>query len=115
MPNPIVHWEIATENAEKVQDFYRSLFEWHIDTNNPMDYGIVDTHSQEGINGGICGTMGGPQRVTVYVQVPDLQATLDKAESLGGKTVMPPTEIPDAVTMAMFSDPDGNLVGLVKG
>ena len=45
----------------------------------------------------------------------DLQAYLDKAESLGGKTVMPPTEIPDIVTLAIFSDLEGNVVGMVKG
>ncbi len=52
--------------------------------------------------------------VTFYVQVDDLDAYLKKAESLGGRTVVPPTEIPNMVTFAMFSDPDGNAVGLVK-
>ena len=46
---------------------------------------------------------------------PEEQAYLDKAEELGGKTVMPPTEIPDIVTLAMFSDPEGNLIGMIKG
>jgi hypothetical protein len=51
----------------------------------------------------------------VYVEVDDLQQALDKAESLGGKTVMPPMDIPDAVSLAMFTDPSGNVIGLVKG
>jgi predicted enzyme related to lactoylglutathione lyase len=33
---------------------------------------------------------------------------------MGGKTVMPPMEIPGAVTMAQFSDPDGNVIGIIK-
>ena len=53
--------------------------------------------------------------MTVYAQVPDLQATLDQAVARGGKVVMAPTEIPGIVTMAMLADPDGNLMGLVKG
>ena len=53
--------------------------------------------------------------VRIYVQVPDLQAALAKAEGMGAKVVMPITEIPGAVTMALFADPDGNVVGLVKG
>ncbi len=53
--------------------------------------------------------------MTFYAQVDDLQGYLDKAERLGGKTVLPPTEIPDTVTLAMFTDPEGNLIGLVKG
>ena len=52
--------------------------------------------------------------MTFYVQVDDINAYLKKAESLGGKTVMPRTEIPNAVTMALFSDVDGNTIGLVE-
>ena len=47
--------------------------------------------------------------------VDDPQATLDKVETMGGKTVMPPSEIPGAgVTIAMFTDPQGHLIGLTK-
>ena len=113
MPNSVVHFEIQSNQAEKLHEFYRNLFEWHIDTNNPMDYGFVDTHAG-GISGGIGGTNGGPNRVTFYVEVSDPPAALDKAESLGGKTVMPVTEVPDIVTLALFSDPEGNIVGVVK-
>ena len=115
MPNPIVHWEIQTENSEKVQDFFAKLFDWHVDANNPINYGMVDTHSSEDINGGIGPRGGGANMVTFYVQVDDLQAYLDKAEGLGGKTVMPPTEIPGVVTLALLNAPEGNTIGLVKG
>jgi predicted enzyme related to lactoylglutathione lyase len=58
---------------------------------------------------------GGP-RITFYVQVDDLQKYLDRAEELGGKTVMPPSEIPGTgVMLAMFTDPSGNVIGLSKG
>ena len=115
MPNPVMHWEIQTKNPEKVQKFFAELFDWHVDPNNPMNYGFVDTHTEEGINGGIGAAEGGQNQVTVYVQVDDLESYLSKAESLGGKTVMPVTEIPGVVTLAMFSDPEGNVIGLVKG
>lgn len=114
MPNPVVHFEIQSNMAEKLQPFYTDLFGWHIDANNPMNYGMVDTHA-EGINGGIGPTGSGRNQVTFYVQVDDLQASLDKAESFGGKTIMPPTEIPDAVTSALFADPEGNVIGMIKG
>ena len=114
MSPPVVHFEIAAKDPKKLQDFYAKLFDWKIDANNPFNYGVIDTGGQGGINGGI-GPTDGPTRVTFYVQVDDLQACLDKAESLGGKTVMPPTEIPNMVTLAMFSDPEGNITGLVKG
>ena len=111
MPNPVVHFEIQTADPGKVQAFFKDLFDWHVDADNPMNYGIVDTHAG-GINGGI-GPAQGPNQVTFYVEVDDLQAYLDKAESLGGKTLMPPTEIPNMVTLAMFAHPQGNTVGLV--
>lgn len=115
MPNPVVHFEIMGGEGKALQAFYRSLFDWHVDADNPMNYGMVDTHTEgQGIGGGIGGEPDGHARVTVYVEVSDLQATLDRAERLGGKTIMPPTEIPGMVTMAMFTDPEGNVTGPVK-
>ena len=113
MPNPVVHFEIHAKDGKKAQEFYRDLFEWHIDANNPMDYGVVDTHAEGGINGGVTADPQGPS-VTVYVQVDDINAYLKKIEGMGGKTIMPRTVIPDTVTMALFSDLDGNVVGLVE-
>ena len=115
MPNPVVHFEIQAKDHEKIQAFYKDLFDWHIDNDNTFNYGMVDTHAEGGINGGIAPANDGTSRVTFYAQVDDWQAYLDKAEGLGGKTVLPPMEIPDTVTLAMFTDPEGNLIGLVKG
>ena len=115
MPNPVVHWEIQTSNSDKVGEFFAKLFDWHVDSDNPFNYGMVDTHAEGGINGGIGGQGSGVNRVTFYVQVDDLDAYLKKAESLGGKTITPPMEIPGVVTLAHFADPEGNVVGIIKG
>ena len=114
MGKPVVHFEIHGKDRIQAQQFYQSLFDWKIDDDNPFNYGMVETGGEGGINGGISGPQEGT-RVMVYVQVDDPQAYLDKAENLGGKTIMPVTEIPNAVTLAQFVDPDGNRVGLVKG
>ena len=75
MPNPVVHFEIQSNDPERCQKFFSDLFGWHIDTNNPMGYGFVDTHAEgEGINGGIGGAEGGSNRVTFYTQVDDVDA-----------------------------------------
>ncbi len=73
----------------------------------------MDT-GEGGINGGI-GRSEDADRVTFYVQVDDLEKTLEGIEGRGGKTLVPPTEIPNMVTFALFQDPAGNTVGLVKG
>jgi predicted enzyme related to lactoylglutathione lyase len=79
-----------------------------------MNYGLVDTHVEGGIGGGVGASQDGATKVTVYIQVDDLAAYLKKAERLGAKTLVPPTEIPNMVTFALFADPEGNAVGLVK-
>ena len=114
MPNPIVHWELNADDPGKAQEFFSKLFGWNVDANNPMNYGIVNTNTENGINGGIHHSDEAPKGVTIYVEVDDLQAYLDKAVSLGSKVIMPVTVIPNMVTMAQFSDPQDNIVGLVK-
>ena len=114
MGKPVIHFEVNAKDAKVLQGFYGQLFDWKINADNEWNYGIVDTGGEGGINGGI-GPNPEAVGIVFYVQVDDLQAYLDKAESLGAKTLMPPTEIPGAVTLAMFADPEGNRVGMIKG
>src|SRR5687768_541243 len=114
MPNPVVHFEVMGSNRAALHAFYSELFGWHVQDTPEMSYGVVDTHAGEGINGGIGEAPDGSTVVTFYAAVEDLQATLDKAESLGGKTAMPVQEIPGVVTLAQFLDPDGNRIGIIK-
>ena len=113
MPNHISHVEIIGTDAPRLQKFYADLFGWKVNADNPFNYGLFDA-SDAGIGGGIGDEMGGGKRVTLYIGVDNLQAYLDKAESLGGKTVMPPTTIMEGVTIALFTDPDGNVTGLTQ-
>ncbi len=116
MGKPVVHWEIWAEDAKKQQDFYSKLFDWTINTNNPINYGLVQTGGQGGINGGIFKPEQAdlPQRLTFYVQVDDVAAYLKKAEGLGGKTLVPPTVVTGIGTWALFSDPEGVCIGLFQ-
>lgn len=114
MGNPVVHFEIITPEAKRLHDFYSEAFGWSIDANNPMNYGVVRTEAGKGIDGGIGLPGGGAERsLTFYIEVDDVDAMLKKLESLGARTIMPKTDIPNMVTMAVFEDPDGNQVGLV--
>jgi predicted enzyme related to lactoylglutathione lyase len=113
MGQPVVHWEIGAKDSEKLQSFYARLFDWKIDANNPWEYGMVSTGGQGGIDGGIMRSKG-EAYLTIYVLVDDLQAYLDKAESLGGSAVLSPTPIPGVGAVAAFRDPEGNLIGLFK-
>jgi predicted enzyme related to lactoylglutathione lyase len=47
------------------------------------------------------------------VNVDDVGGSVRKAEELGGKTVMPATDMPQ-VTITLVADPEGHVVGLMK-
>ena len=113
MPNPMVHWELNTEDAAKAQKFYADLLGWSADANNPMNYGLMQSNSGRGADGGIIHSDDAPKGFMLYFEVDDLQAYLDKAVSLGARVVVPMTTIPGMVTFATFADPDGNVAGLV--
>jgi uncharacterized protein len=121
MGQPVVHFEVIGRDGQKLQSYYSDLFGWEIDADNPMKYGIVQRDGNTnrdgvGIGGGVG---GGPEgysgHVTFYVEVPDVEAALAKAESLGGTRIMGPEKIMDQVELGQFSDPEGHVVGVVKG
>lgn len=114
MGRPVVHFEIVGKDGERLRSYYSALFGWEIDANNPMDYGIVP-RAGEGIPGGVGrGPDGYDGHVTFYVEVPDVEAALAQAESLGGSRMMGPDRIMEGVEIGLFNDPEGHLVGVVK-
>jgi predicted enzyme related to lactoylglutathione lyase len=114
MPNPVVHFEVLGTNAEATQSFYAGVFDWPME--KVMDtYAMVKPGGETDIPGGVGSAMPGSSgHSTFYVEVEDLQATLEKIEAAGGSTVQPPMDVPGGPSIALFHDPDGNLVGLVK-
>ncbi len=114
MASPVIHFEVLGKDLRKLQKFYAELFGWKTQEIPAMNYAMVEKEG-DGIAGGIgAAPDGGPGHVTFYVSTDDPQATLDKAEQLGGRTIMPVTELPE-VTIALFADPEGHVVGLAKG
>ena len=120
MGRPVVHFEVVGKDAAGLQSFYGELFDWRIDAENPMNYGMVakdDNLSADGtgIGGGIGeGPEGYSGHVTFYVEVPDVEAALSKAEELGGTRMMGPDEVMEGLVIGLFSDPEGHTIGLVK-
>src|SRR5690606_12271847 len=78
MGRPVVHFEVMGTDAAALQRFYGELFDWKIDANNPMQYGIVEREpnlnaESVGIGGGIGpGPEGYQGHATFYVEVPDV-------------------------------------------
>jgi uncharacterized protein len=112
MGQPVVHFEIGCRDGGKAADFFTRLFGWQIHAMGPAI--MIDTGAGSGIQGHITSLGHEPYKYTTfYVQVDDVQAYLDKATTLGGKTLVPPVEIPTG-TFAWFADLDGNTIGLWK-
>ena len=118
MATPAVAWfEVTGKNGPALQQFYGKLFDWQVqDAGDGSGYGLVAA-ADKGIGGGIGAAQdGGQGQVTFYVEVDDPAAYLQKAEALGGQTIVPPTELEQfGLTFAFFADPEGHVVGLSKG
>ncbi|MFI6079544.1 VOC family protein [Streptomyces sp. NPDC051217] len=135
---PVVHFEIVGADPAKLRAFYGELFGWDFDlgdastpaVSRPGEYGFVvgganpvpgdgvgesASDGVPGINGGVAGGAGFQPRVLFYIGVPDVEAALRKAESLGGTRLMgpePERPAPGALVVGHFADPEGNVVGL---
>lgn len=124
MGQPVVHWEIIGSDPAKLRDYYGELFGWVFSTGDATTeevsqrgmYGFVHgntTGAGDGINGGVGGGQGFRPRVLFYVGVSDVEAALQRAESLGGKRLMGPEPKSDGeFAVGHFTDPEGNLIGV---
>ena len=120
MGQPVVHFEIIGKDVDKLRGYYSELFGWEFDADNPMNYGIVQRDGNTspegiGIGGGIGPAPDGYSgHVTFYISVPDVEAALAKAESLGGSRMMGPEKVMGEVEIGLFNDPEGHVIGVVK-
>jgi predicted enzyme related to lactoylglutathione lyase len=110
--NPVVHWELFAEHAPTLGAFYAELFGWELHPMSDIGYVLIDTGAGAGINGGILTVSDGWRQPMFYVSVDDLPSALDRVVQAGGATTLPP--ITEVVSFAQFSDPEGNVVGLLK-
>ena len=111
--NEVVHCEVNGKDGPALQKFFGDLFNWEVNADNPMNYGMVGD-PEKGLSGGVGQTPDGSSMVTFYVGVDDISAYLDKAVSLGGKVFMPETEVMEGVVIGLFADPEGHIIGLAK-
>jgi predicted enzyme related to lactoylglutathione lyase len=119
----VVHFEIIGKDPAKLRDYFGELFGWEFDlpspvseaVSDPASYGFINrmtTSDGTGIPGGVGGGAEYESHAVFYVAVPDVEAALAKAESLGGKRLMGPERAPSGLVVGHFTDPEGNLVGV---
>jgi len=108
MANPVMQFQIISKKPEETASFYSDLFGWTIDADNPMGYRRIDTGSTDGIQGGIWpAPPQAPNFVQLFVSVSDVRSSVQKAEELGARVLIPPTLLPEGDEMAVMHDPGG--------
>ncbi len=110
---PVIHFEIGCKNTPKSVDFYTKLFGWTSEAHGPT--AMINTGASTGIHGHIQSLGHEPHNyVTLYAQVDNFESYLAKAASLGGKTIVPPQEVPGMGHFAWIADPEGTVIGIWK-
>jgi predicted enzyme related to lactoylglutathione lyase len=112
--HPIVHVELSANDFDSAGKFYSELFGWQVQHHPEMQYSTFMAEGGPGGGFAKAGENTPAGKTTVYVGTDDIDATLAKAEQLGGKILMPKMEIPNTGWMGLFQDPTGNTVGLYK-
>lgn len=122
MKNAISWFEIPTIDIDRAAEFYETIFQVKL---IPLNIAQVSMrmfpieNPMEGVGGALVyakdfyesSLKAGP---LIYLNAnPDVQIVLDRIEQAGGKIFVPKTMInPEAGYMAVFSDTEGNRVGL---
>jgi predicted enzyme related to lactoylglutathione lyase len=117
MSNRIFWLELASSDIPATAGFYGELFGWPFETDPHMDYtmtafergetgiGLSSVNEEQGVVAG---------SVLVYVDVPDVDATIARAKELGAPVFLDKTEVPTIGWMAIFGDPGGNRIGVMQ-
>jgi predicted enzyme related to lactoylglutathione lyase len=121
MPNPVVHFEIPADDVARAKAFYEKVFGWTIKqfpmpAGGPEYYGVVTRKEGEaGIDGGLMKRNMPGQPFANYVSVKSIDEFLGRIQANGGSLVMPRQEIaPGMGSIAVFRDPEGNMMGLYQ-
>jgi len=134
MGRAVVHFEIEGLDGAKLREFYRGLFDWdaQVDPTNPSEYGLIERdENSDGAGNGLGGAIaqvpdvpsttwkgrtraeGHTGGVTIFVEVPDVETALQRAEELGGERMLGPDPIFPGVEIGRFADPEGHLIGVI--
>jgi uncharacterized protein len=116
MGQPVVHWELWSEDPARIGDFYQEVFGWNIRTIPELNYRLVETGGEGGINGGIMKPQRGPWpgKLAFYIDVDDLEQYCRKIQQAGGRIVVEKVDVPGVGQLALFEDPEGRVLGMWK-
>jgi predicted enzyme related to lactoylglutathione lyase len=115
----VIHFEVVALEPERAAKFYSEVFGWttHL-WDGPMPYWLVTTGADEepGINGGIVKTQdtSAPALTVNTIDVPDVDAYVEKVTAAGGINVVPKMAVPGVGYLAYCKDTEGIVFGLMQ-
>ena len=113
MAHPVIHAEIRSEDPDATRSFFGELFGWTYSDGAFPGYTFADTGADGALPTAIGPLQGGTDSVLFFVGVDDVEATLERAEQLGGRTIQPAQNVP-GVTFGVFADAQGHVVGVAS-
>jgi predicted enzyme related to lactoylglutathione lyase len=116
MSNRVTHFEIPSANPGQSMNFFKEVFGWTFQQmgNEPYWFAISGDEKTPGINGAIMKEVAPGQPVINTITVDNIDDILIKIAEQGGKVVKPKWAIPNVGWIAFFSDPDGNMHGIMQ-
>lgn len=112
MAHPVIHAEIRSADPDATRAFFGELFGWKVASEGAFPgYTFIDTGAEGGTYVAISPRQSAEDEVLFFVAVEDVDATLAKAEKLGGKIVQPAQRVP-GTSFGVFADAQGHRVGV---
>lgn len=116
-----IYMEIQADDVQRAIGFYSVVFGWKFDEVKgfPIEYWHFQT--ERGNGGGILKrpvpkppSMTGTNAFVCSFEVPDFDATADKALKAGGIVAMPKFAVPGKCWQGYFQDTEGNTFGIFQ-
>jgi len=111
MAHPVIHAEIRSTDPDATRAFFGALFGWTYSDGALPGYTFVDTGVEGALPTAIGPLQDGSEVALFFVGVEDVEATLARAEQLGGTIIQQAQTVP-GVTFGVFADAQGHLVGV---
>ncbi len=112
MIGSLCHFEIPARDIQKSGEFYTKVFNWKLNTSDFPGYGLLELTREP--HAGVEKREPFSNGVMIYIQVADISESLSMVKDAGGNIVKEKTEIPNMGWFGLFSDPDGNVIGLYQ-
>lgn len=109
---PVVYFEIRARDIDFLAPFYKEMFNWNISDGSLRSIPAGIGGPENGIGGHI--RQDAKSGVTLYIQVKNLDDSLEKAVALGATVTLARLQIPGGATLAAITDPEGNPISLVQ-